>query len=270
MAQGAKLTLLALATATAGIYASILYAYNGDRQAMLEALQGVSQRLGRWAMPVFVLAHTLAIATCFPYAVLFEAAASFLFGFVHGVACVFSAKVLGAALAFWLGRLLFRSSETLSGFVRKNKYFSVIRDGVARDGWKFVLLARFSPVPSYVINYGLAATNVGFFVDFLLPTLVGGLPMILQNTSIGSLTSAAAHSKGNSGSMLSYALPAIGVCSGILITWRIKRYASQGFEAQPRRENRPLEMENPRVPEELLRDTTNGNIGVLKRSIQKR
>lgn len=63
--------------------------------------------------------------------------------------------------------------------VKKNKYFSILCKGVARDGWKFVLLARFSPVPSYIINYGLAATDVDFFVDFLFPTLAGGLPMII-------------------------------------------------------------------------------------------
>ncbi|GFY99905.1 SNARE associated Golgi protein family [Actinidia rufa] len=46
-------------------------------------------------------------------------------------------------------------------------------------------------IPSYVINYALAATRVGFVVDFLLPTVIGCLPMILQNTSIGCLAGAA-------------------------------------------------------------------------------
>jgi uncharacterized membrane protein YdjX (TVP38/TMEM64 family) len=115
--------------------------------------------------------------------------------------------------------------------VKKNKYFSILCKGVARDGWKFVLLARFSPVPSYIINYGLAATDVDFFVDFLLPTIAGGLPMIIQNTSIGSLTSAATHlgadgtNHGKSG-VLPYVLPAIGLLSSAMITWRIKKYAS--------------------------------------------
>ena len=119
----------------------------------------------------------------------------------------------------------------MSNMVKKNKYFNILCKGVARDGWKFVLLARFSPVPSYIINYGLAATDVDFFVDFLLPTVAGGLPMIIQNTSIGSLTSAATH-LGAEGTdhakfgILPYVLPAIGIFSSVMITWRIKKYAT--------------------------------------------
>ncbi len=119
----------------------------------------------------------------------------------------------------------------MSDLVRKNKYFDIINKGVVRDGWKFVLLARFSPVPSYVINYGLAATNVSFPVHYLLPTIAGGLPMIIQNTSIGSLTSAATMEAGadkttaSKSGVLTYILPAIGIVSSILITWRIRKYA---------------------------------------------
>lgn len=93
-----------------------------------------------------------------------------------------------------------------------------------------MLLARFSPVPSYIINYGLAATDVHFFVDFLLPTLAGGLPMILQNTSLGTLTSAATAGSGSKKPILSFILPSIGILSGILISWRIKKYSSQEFD----------------------------------------
>lgn len=100
--------------------------------------------------------------------------------------------------------------------------------GVERDGWKFVLLARFSPVPSYVINYALAATNVGFLVDFLLPTVIGCMPMILQNTSIGSLASAAVGSASGSqkSQVWSYVFPLLGISSSILISLRIKKYSS--------------------------------------------
>lgn len=101
--------------------------------------------------------------------------------------------------------------------------------GVERDGWKFVLLARFSPVPSYVINYALAATNVGFLVDFLLPTVIGCMPMILQNTSIGSLASAAVGSASGSqkSQVWSYVFPLLGISSSILISLRIKKYSSE-------------------------------------------
>ncbi len=55
--------------------------------------------------------------------------------------------------------------------------------------------------------------------------------MIIQNTSIGSLTSAATMEAGadkttaSKSGVLTYILPAIGIVSSILITWRIRKYA---------------------------------------------
>ncbi|KAJ1391401.1 SNARE associated Golgi protein [Sesbania bispinosa] len=114
-------------------------------------------------------------------------------------------------------------------WARGNRYFHLLSKGVEQDGWRFVLLARFSPVPSYIINYTLAATEVGFFLDFLLPTVIGCVPMILQNTSIGSLASAAvATASGNKKSQIwSYFFPIAGILSSVLISWRIKKYSTQ-------------------------------------------
>lgn len=114
-------------------------------------------------------------------------------------------------------------------WAQSSKYFHLLSRGVERDGWKFVLLARFSPIPSYVINYALAATKVGFLIDFLLPTIIGCFPMILQNTSIGSLASAAvASSTGSQKSQVfSYLFPLLGIVSSIMISLRIKKYSSE-------------------------------------------
>jgi uncharacterized membrane protein YdjX (TVP38/TMEM64 family) len=113
-------------------------------------------------------------------------------------------------------------------WLRRNKYFHVVVKGVERDGWKFALLARFSPLPSYIINYALSATDGGFFRDFLVPTIIGCLPMILQNVSIVSLAGAAiASTTGSQKSHIySYRFPTIGIVSSILISWRIKQYSS--------------------------------------------
>lgn len=125
-------------------------------------------------------------------------------------------------------RLVFRSSSSATKWVQRNRYFHVLSKGVEKDGWKFVLLARFSPIPSYIINYALSATEIGFVVDFLLPTVVGCLPMILQNTSIGSLASAAVASASGTQKpkVWSYIFPLLGISSSILISLRIKRYST--------------------------------------------
>lgn len=200
----------------------------GKNSAVMQWLREMSDRLGIWAIPAYVGLHTITLALCLPYAVFFEAGASILFGFVPALLCVFSAKVLGASLSFWIGRLVFRSSSSAAQWVRTNRYFSLLSRGVERDGWRFVLLARFSPIPSYVINYALAATKVGFLVDFLLPTIIGCLPMILQNTSIGSLASAAVSTASGSqkSQIWSYIFPLLGISSSILISLRIKKYST--------------------------------------------
>ncbi|KGN59784.1 uncharacterized protein LOC101209858 [Cucumis sativus] len=204
------------------------YGWEFDRDAALKVFTQWSDRLGVWAMPAYVGIHTFTLALCLPYAVFFEATASLLFGFFPAVICVFFAKVLGASLSFWIGRLLFKNSSSAMEWAQRNKYFHLLSRGVEQDGWKFVLLARFSPIPSYVINYALAATKVGFFLDFLLPTVIGCMPMILQNTSIGSLAGAAvASASGSQKSQIwSYIFPVLGIGSSILISWRIKKYSS--------------------------------------------
>lgn len=82
------------------------YGWEIDKEAAIEVVGQWSDRLGIWAMPAYVGIHTFTLALCLPYAVFFEATASLLFGFFPAVICVFSAKVLGASLSFWIGRYL--------------------------------------------------------------------------------------------------------------------------------------------------------------------
>ncbi|OEL18405.1 hypothetical protein BAE44_0020576, partial [Dichanthelium oligosanthes] len=202
--------------------------YGWDGASAVAAFREARGALGPWAAPAYVAAHALTLALCPPYAIFFEGAAALVFGFLPGVACVFSAKVLGASISFWIGRAVFRYFTSAMEWLQRNKYFHVVVKGVERDGWKFVLLARFSPLPSYIINYALSATDVRFCRDFLLPTVIGCLPMILQNVSIVSLAGAAVASTTGSkkSHIYSYLFPAIGIISSLLISWRIKQYSS--------------------------------------------
>jgi uncharacterized membrane protein YdjX (TVP38/TMEM64 family) len=78
--------------------------YGWDGEAAVAAFRRGRSALGPWAAPSYVLAHALTLALCPPYAIFFEGAAALVFGFLPGVACVFSAKILGASLSFWIGR----------------------------------------------------------------------------------------------------------------------------------------------------------------------
>ncbi|XP_015962925.1 uncharacterized protein LOC107486870 [Arachis duranensis] len=197
----------ALVVAMGAALRSYALSHGWDKDAALNLLTHWSQSLGVWAIPLYVSVHTLSIA----------------------LLCVFSAKILGASLSFWIGRLIFRSSKSAVEWAHRNRYFNLLSKGVEQDGWRFVLLARFSPLPSYVINYTLAATDVGFLLDFLLPTAIGCIPMILQNTSIGSLAGAAVASASGSkkSQFWSYFFPLVGILSSVLISLRIKKYSTQ-------------------------------------------
>ncbi|KAM5568424.1 hypothetical protein ABKV19_016138 [Rosa sericea] len=248
--MGKKWWTIGVAVAMLGTVREVSKQYGWDKDALIKVFAELSDRLGVWAIPIYVAIHTLTLALCLPYAVFFEAAASMLFGFFPAVLCVFAAKLLGASLSFWIGRLIFKSSTSAMEWVQKNKYFAVLSRGVERDGWRFVLLARFSPMPSYIINYALAATKVRFVVDFLLPTVIGCMPMILQNTSIGSLAGAAVSSSAGSqkSKVWSYLFPVLGIMSSILISLRIKKYSTE-----------KLVTESSPIPSEHSHDSNNSN-----------
>ncbi|KAF4390569.1 hypothetical protein CsatB_022684 [Cannabis sativa] len=233
----AKWWKIAAAVGVLAILRELSKQYGWEKEAGVRLLKEWSEQLGIWAIPLYVLVHTLTIALCLPYAIFFEAAASILFGFFPAVLFVFAAKLLGASLSFWIGRLVLRNSSSAMEWVQRNKYFHVLSRGVERDGWKFVVLARFSPMPSYIINYAMAATNVSFFVDFLLPTVIGCVPMILQNTSIGSLAGAAVASSNKASSIWSYVFPLLGILSSLLISLRIKSYTTHLSQPQSQDEN---------------------------------
>ncbi|XP_010522981.1 PREDICTED: uncharacterized protein LOC104801410 [Tarenaya hassleriana] len=225
----AKWWMIATAVAVVAVLRQGTKHYGWDIGPVMNALKELSERLGIWAIPTYVAVHTVTLALCLPYAVVFESAAPGFFGFLPAIICVFSAKVLAASLSFWIGRLVFRSSSSAMGWAQRNKYFNVLLTGVERDGWKFVLLARFSPIPSYIINYALAATKVRFLADFLLPTVMGCLPMIIQNASVGSLASIAVTSAAGQPKtqLMAYVFPVLGIFSSVLISMRIRKYAAR-------------------------------------------
>ena len=91
--------------------------------------------------------------------------------------------VLYSPVGFVLGRTLLRS--TLGARAKAHPRFGAIYEGISERGWVFVALLRLSPLPSWMNNYGLAATNVRFFPDFIVPTSLASLPYIVQNVLAG-------------------------------------------------------------------------------------
>lgn len=106
--MGKRWWTIGLVVGIMGIGRELTKLYGWDKDALLKVFGELSDRLGVWAIPLYVAIHTLTLALCLPYAIFFEAAASLLFGFFPAVLCVFAAKLLGASLSFWIGRYFFR------------------------------------------------------------------------------------------------------------------------------------------------------------------
>nr|GEX78820.1 SNARE associated Golgi protein family [Tanacetum cinerariifolium] len=96
-------TLIIIITLTLFIISKSSSSKSWNKESVVEIFKNLSDQLGNWAIPVYVALHTLSLSLCLPYAVFFEAGASILFGFFPALLCVFSAKVLGASLSFWIG-----------------------------------------------------------------------------------------------------------------------------------------------------------------------
>lgn len=147
--------------------------------AVLEWTQG----LGAWG-PIFVaLFYIVAAVFLLPGSVL-TLGAGFLFGVPIGLLSAWTEASIGACVAFLIGRTLAR--DWVAAKIAANPKFTAIDEGVARQGFKIVLLLRLSPVfPFNFLNYALGLTKVSFG-KYALASLIGMLPGGLMYVYFGS------------------------------------------------------------------------------------
>ncbi len=136
---------------------------------------------GPWLPVVFVAGYAVATLALLPKNVL-SAAAGLIFGLSAGVALVWVAAVLGAGLAFWLGRRRGRDGVTrIAG-----RHLDRLDDLVLRHGVLAVLIARLIPVvPFTAVNYGSGLTAIRF-PAYLAATAVGILPGTVAYVAVGA------------------------------------------------------------------------------------
>jgi uncharacterized membrane protein YdjX (TVP38/TMEM64 family) len=108
-------------------------------------------------------------------------------GFAYGLAgalLVWPAAVIGAGLAFFIGRRLARGfvADKLGSSAR----FRAVDDVVGERGFRIIALLRLSPlIPFGLLNYGLSLTRVRPR-DYLLATAVGIVPGMFMYIYLGS------------------------------------------------------------------------------------
>jgi len=202
-----------------------------------EWIRGDTSGLG--AVP-FVAAHVLAIVLCFPGAAIFELTAGAVFGFLPGVVAVASAKGIAASVTFFIARAA--SEGPLGRWIQDRLdgegqgWADKLQRGVQRDAFKFSLLARLSPAPSWVSNYGLPLAGVPLG-SFLPATLVGMLPPLASNVYSGAAAASLAAALGGGGvPSLDWAGVLLGALSALSGAAVVQQLAALALESDAREE----------------------------------
>lgn len=139
---------------------------------------------GPGAPLLFVLLYALVTLAPVPKNVL-SAAAGLLFGLFWGIGLVLVAALLGATVAFGLGRLLGR--EAVERLTRTGTGTVARVDALlARRGLPAVVAVRLVPlVPFTAVNYAAGLTGLRVR-DYLLGTAVGIVPGTVAFVTLGS------------------------------------------------------------------------------------
>lgn len=85
-----------------------------------------------------------------------------LYGKVFGSLLVWVSCTFGQSITYFLGRFLLREwvVDWASRYMTK---FQIIDTVIGKEGWKFVLLLRLSPlIPDSLLNYVLSATSINY------------------------------------------------------------------------------------------------------------
>ncbi|NQT94229.1 MAG: TVP38/TMEM64 family protein [Lentisphaerae bacterium] len=166
---------LILALCLCGVVAGSMYLADVLTPENTAAFKSAVAGLGVWGpvayMATMVLA-SLALVPCSVIAVLGGA-----FGMTAGVVYASASSTAGACLSFLVARYLFR--DRVERWARHRPLFDRLSDGVAKDGWKMVVLTRLTPFPFGLQNYLYGLTRIRFttFVIFswlcMLPATIG-------------------------------------------------------------------------------------------------
>lgn len=175
-----RLKWVALAAGIAGL---VILSQMVDVQSVLQSVLTWVNDLGAWGAIAFMLIYSLATVLFLPGSLLTLGGGA-IFGVVLGSIYVFIAAVIGATLAFLIGR--YAARNWVARQIAGNSKFQAIDRAIAQEGFKIVLLARLSPVfPFNLLNYSLGITQVSLR-DYILGFL-GMVPGTIMYVYIGSL-----------------------------------------------------------------------------------
>ncbi|MEU1706740.1 VTT domain-containing protein [Streptomyces sp. NPDC005706] len=175
---------------------------------------------GAAAAVVFAAAYGLCTVAFVPRPLL-NLAAGALFGSGLGVTTALAGTVLGAGLAFGLGRLL--GQEALRPLLR-GRWLKAADGQLSRHGFRSMMVARLFPgVPFWAANYCAAVSRMGW-LPFLLATALGSIP----NTAAYAVAGARASAPTSPAFLIAMACIAFPALVGTVVAWRKRHQLRAG------------------------------------------
>ncbi|MER5293997.1 TVP38/TMEM64 family protein [Streptomyces pharetrae] len=171
---------------------------------------------GAAAALVFALAYGLCTVAFVPRPLL-NLAAGALFGSQLGLGAAVGGTVLGAGLAFGLGRLL--GQDALRPLLR-GRVLTAVDGQLSRHGFRSMLAVRLFPgVPFSAANYCAAVSRMGW-LPFLLATALGSVP----NTAAYVVAGARASTPTSPAFLIAMGCIALPALAGAVVAWRKRHH----------------------------------------------
>ncbi len=155
-----------------------------------------------------------------------------MFGLGRGSLYVLVAAIIGATIAFLMGRYL--AHEWVWRKVQQHRRFHAIAQAVTKEGWKIVLLTRLSPLfPFNITNYAFGVTQISL-KQYILGS-VGILPGTVLYTYIGSIAHELSTTGHSTASMplgvqiAQWGLRLTGLVATVIVTLYLNRVAKRAL-----------------------------------------
>lgn len=200
-----RLSLLVLMLAAAGTCVLLF-----EPQRLLSD-GGLRQLGGAAAIVVFAVAYGLC-TTAFVPRPLLNLAAGALFGSQAGLTAALGGTVIGAGIAFGLGRML--GQDALRPLLR-GRWLKAADGQLSRHGFRSMLAARLFPgVPFAAANYCASVSRMGW-LPFLLATGLGSIP----NTAAYVIAGARASTPTSPVFLVAMGFIAVTGLAGAVVAW---------------------------------------------------
>ena len=185
------------------------------------------QQLGLIGVIIFIIAYALATVLFLP-GWIFTVSAGLIYGIIGGTFVALCGAVIGATLAFLVGRYSLR--ENIEEITEKNPRFAAIDEAIGKNGWKIVGLLRLSPlIPFNLSNYFYGITSISFGA-YVLVSAVGMIPGTLLYAYLGAIGQAGISGRPSLHNKWQFVLLMVGLIAPIAVTILVGRIAKNALK----------------------------------------